>query len=319
MVKMHDALSQLLWESRLSMVLHKRFLTLTLSLALGLLLATMSRLWAAEANLSWQAPTTNEDGSPLTDLDRYNIYYGPVSRGSQTNPADFQYPSSVPISAGQISYTLTGLTPGQIYYAAVTAMNTSGNESAYSNEITIVAQDSGGGGDSSTPLVAATFDTGAQGFSYADDAFGTSQPSYASGTVSNGALQVLLGGVNNDDIQDISGGWSILFSVSGSSAVSVSFDYTLTQTSEYESNECSEVLVKVNDQLLGRDGPDYVEQMCGNGNGGAAETTGWQTFSTTLSLASGDYVLTLGGYNNQKTLNDEETTILIDNVVVQTD
>ncbi len=33
--------------------------------------------------LSWDAPTTNEDGSPLTDLAGYKTYYGPYS-GSYT-------------------------------------------------------------------------------------------------------------------------------------------------------------------------------------------------------------------------------------------
>jgi hypothetical protein len=63
------------------------------------LLATVSRLWAGEAQCSWQAPTTNADGIPLTDLQNYKIHYGTVSRGSKTAPVTFQYQSSVIISA----------------------------------------------------------------------------------------------------------------------------------------------------------------------------------------------------------------------------
>src|SRR4030067_1427045 len=40
--------------------------------------------------LTWDAPTTNTDGSPLTDLAGYKIYYGDSSG---------QYSSTVPVNA----------------------------------------------------------------------------------------------------------------------------------------------------------------------------------------------------------------------------
>jgi hypothetical protein len=70
------------------------------------------------------APTTNADGTALTDLGGYKIYYGTAS-GVYGNPAD----------AGNVpTYTLTGLTKGQTYYVAVTAYDTSNNESVKSTE-----------------------------------------------------------------------------------------------------------------------------------------------------------------------------------------
>lgn len=76
------------------------------------------------ATLTWDAPTTNEDGTPLNDLAGYNIYYG-TSSGV--------YTTTIP-TENIITYTVGNLIPG-IYYFVVTAVDTSGNESNYSNEV----------------------------------------------------------------------------------------------------------------------------------------------------------------------------------------
>ena len=59
-----------------------------------------------------------------------------------------------------------------------------------------------------------TFDGGTEGFTYADDAFrGTANPAYAAGFNytyggnPNGMLHVMLGGVDNADVSDMSGAW----------------------------------------------------------------------------------------------------------------
>jgi len=75
--------------------------------------------------LTWVAPTENVDGTPLTDLAGYRVYYGTSSRGygdpvAVANPTQ----SSVEIPA-----------PSGDYYVAMTALDAEGNESAYSNEV----------------------------------------------------------------------------------------------------------------------------------------------------------------------------------------
>jgi hypothetical protein len=77
--------------------------------------------------LSWAAPKSNEDGSPLNDLKGYKIYYGTSSR-------DYAYSIDVGIHNG-VAIASVSLSPG-IWYFAVTAYDISGNESDYSNEIT---------------------------------------------------------------------------------------------------------------------------------------------------------------------------------------
>ena len=79
--------------------------------------------------LAWDAPSSNTDGSPATDLAGYKIYYGTVS-GKYTASIDAGNATSFPITALSSSVPVPGL-----YYIAVTAYDTAGNESSYSNEI----------------------------------------------------------------------------------------------------------------------------------------------------------------------------------------
>jgi hypothetical protein len=69
-------------------------------------------------------PTENTDGTPLTDLAGYHIYYG-TTAGAWT--------STVVISvATETSYVVSGLAPGT-YYFAIVAFNTAGEDSPQSN------------------------------------------------------------------------------------------------------------------------------------------------------------------------------------------
>jgi hypothetical protein len=77
---------------------------------------------AGDAALTWDAPTTNVDGSPLTDLAGYKVYYGTTSGN---------YSTSIDVG-NQTTYTVTGLGTGTFYFA-ITAYDTSGYESGYSN------------------------------------------------------------------------------------------------------------------------------------------------------------------------------------------
>ena len=74
--------------------------------------------------LSWTPPTQNTDGSPLTDLAGFRIYYG-TSQGS--------YPNQIVLNnAGLTTYVVENLTPGTYFFVA-TAVNSGGEESDHSN------------------------------------------------------------------------------------------------------------------------------------------------------------------------------------------
>jgi hypothetical protein len=77
------------------------------------------------AQLSWEAPTQNSDGSPLTDLAGYRVYWGTSSRSYSGN--------ATVNGAGTTSYTVQNLAAGTWYFT-VTARNENGVESAYSSE-----------------------------------------------------------------------------------------------------------------------------------------------------------------------------------------
>jgi len=90
--------------------------------------------WSQElVTLGWDAPTTNTDGSPYDDPGGYRLYIGfepipddkgnaqlavEVSAEKTTAPVDFTVPPS-----------------GAIVYFRILAFDTSGNESALSNQI----------------------------------------------------------------------------------------------------------------------------------------------------------------------------------------
>ncbi len=78
-----------------------------------------------DKTLRWQAPTQNVDGSPLDDLAGFVVYWGSESR---------QYSSSHRISNADATEWLADVPAGS-YFFALTAFDTEGNESAYSNEV----------------------------------------------------------------------------------------------------------------------------------------------------------------------------------------
>jgi Divergent InlB B-repeat domain/Cep192 domain 4 len=103
--------------------------------------ASFTCVEAASVTISWNAPTTNADGTALTDLSGYRIYLGttaPSCPGASFHSV--QSPSATP-SAGQVLSTrITGLTGGTTYFARITAVDVAGNESACSTSASGVAQ-----------------------------------------------------------------------------------------------------------------------------------------------------------------------------------
>ena len=86
--------------------------------------ATSAPPGSGSANLSWTAPTENTDGTPLTDLAGYHIYYG-TSAGAWTSTITI-------LSATETSYVVSGLASGT-YYFTIVAFNSEGIDSADSN------------------------------------------------------------------------------------------------------------------------------------------------------------------------------------------
>lgn len=92
--------------------------------------------FAAGAMLSWDPPTTNMDGTVVTDLAGYRMYWG-TSPGVYTNMVTAPACNNCPVPiAGATERACVVLFSGTTYYFAVTAFDTEGNESDFSNEVT---------------------------------------------------------------------------------------------------------------------------------------------------------------------------------------
>jgi len=74
-------------------------------------------------DLNWTSPTSNQDGTELSDLAGYKIYFGP-SQNNLNNVVD--------IDTGLTNYVIENL-PSGTHYFAITAIDFNGNESNRSN------------------------------------------------------------------------------------------------------------------------------------------------------------------------------------------
>ena len=81
---------------------------------------------AGAVSLSWTAPTARTDGSPLTNLSGYKIFYGRMS-----GIYDYQIDINNP---GILTYVIENLVSGNWYFA-MSAYDSAGVESDRSNEV----------------------------------------------------------------------------------------------------------------------------------------------------------------------------------------
>jgi Fibronectin type III domain len=114
-----------------------RFITIPVTTALILTGCAASGVLDA----SWVAPITNADGSPLTDVVSYRVYYSTTEPPCPTGSAIVAAAPKVPLPSDQrLVVRLTGLTVGKLYYVAVTAVNSRGIASTCSSTVSARAR-----------------------------------------------------------------------------------------------------------------------------------------------------------------------------------
>ena len=101
------------------------------STALPAFSIAVTEVSTGSATLSWTAPTTNTDGSALTNLAGYRIFYG-------TSPTSLSQIIQI-ANAGMTSAVIEGLSPAT-YYFAMRAYSSTGAESVDSNVTSKVVQ-----------------------------------------------------------------------------------------------------------------------------------------------------------------------------------
>jgi hypothetical protein len=87
--------------------------------------ATLGQVSSGTATVSWTPPTTNTNGTALTNLAGYKIHYG-TSSNSLNQTLQVANP-------GLTSYVLNNLSGGATWYFGITAYTSTGAESALSN------------------------------------------------------------------------------------------------------------------------------------------------------------------------------------------
>ena len=81
----------------------------------------------ASVTLSWRPPTTNVDGTPVTDIAGFRVFYGEAAG---------QYSHSLLVASPDVTTVLIeGLAPATTWYFSVKAFTTGQVESDYSAEV----------------------------------------------------------------------------------------------------------------------------------------------------------------------------------------
>jgi Malectin domain/IPT/TIG domain len=175
-------------------------------------------------------------------------------------------------------------------------------------------------------LIIASFQSTSEGFTYLDNTFrNTTQSVYASGRYvpanwfgTGGYLQVDLGGIDNNPIVGMSGGWRIDFTLPQRATVQIKLYYEVNMGIDYEFDEFTQALCSVDGILVGsKPGIDYVGQIFGKYPALPASTISlnWVTLNP-IDLNTGVHRLIVGAFNNRKTTISETSWVRFSNVEV---
>src|SRR5688572_7849395 len=94
---------------------YSRFLIVALTVAV--VLAGPGRVDAASLSLSWNAPTTNVDGTPLSDLGGYRVYLATTSPACPGGSfLTVSSPTTTPAPGQTIASRVTSLSAGTTYF-----------------------------------------------------------------------------------------------------------------------------------------------------------------------------------------------------------
>jgi len=229
--------------------------------------------------------------------------------------------------AGQVTTTtLSGL--GNESSQVISPVNLAGFLVAGLNTIAVEVHqttlDSSDVGFSLNLIPASDSPTG--GFSYADDTFeGTNDAGAANGALdpvggfTGGAISATMGGKNfftGFFNPPSSGGWSRTFTVNEAGVIPVSLRYRLIFDATYEDDESGQALFELNGVRYGNGPNNSLAQFFGGA--GVDQDSGWQTFTTNISLGAGEHTILLGGYNNKSNSGSEVMQVFFDDIQIGT-
>jgi VCBS repeat-containing protein len=183
-------------------------------------------------------------------------------------------------------------------------------------------------------IVAASFNSGADGFTYLDGAFGTTlRPDLERGehvpTLGDngtGGIVVVCGPrTTTQGTTPLSGGWSRTFSAPVAGTYGINLRYRLLAQSEFENNEYQLALLEIDSTRYGTayaaaangvPAATALHRFIGNGNGLPNLDSGWQTFSQNITLSAGSHTIKVGLFINNSTQSTEYAETYFDDVVI---
>src|SRR3990170_6511137 len=106
---------------RASIAMPLRWRLLAFALAAAALLPLASPLQAGVLDATWNAPTTNEDATPLTDLWAYRVYFGTSNPPCPTSSYwEIASATAAPTPGTVVTFGLSELVTGNVYFVQVT-------------------------------------------------------------------------------------------------------------------------------------------------------------------------------------------------------
>lgn len=153
----------------------------------------------------------------------------------------------------------------------------------------------------------------------ADTFFNTDQADFSIDNTVDDTLVLTLGGVDEEDIENISGGFVFNFTLDEDTSVALQFEANMTLSADYEADDQSQLLMSLDGELIADEDEEALAVLNGDGNGGDEDSTGDLSISSNLGvLEAGDHQIIIGGFNNEKTQTSEETTITLQNIQLDT-
>ena len=107
-----------------------------------------ARAYPDRVVLKWDVPSSNTDGSPLTNLSGFKIFRVTQKIGEECDNCDekraihanvdFQNPANAVINKGEVLFTDKAVDPGHTYSYSVSVYNLKGSESRLSQDVAVV-------------------------------------------------------------------------------------------------------------------------------------------------------------------------------------
>jgi hypothetical protein len=212
------------------------------------------------------------------------------------------------------------------------AVNLAGNLVAGSNILAVEVHQTYSGGtygssDIGLDLSLTPGGGSSDGFTYADNTFGTSvNDAYATGNVVSNfgnpgtSLNVALIRPTFFASRNCSGGWSRTFNMPIAGTLRIQLDARLRMIGGFESTEFGQAILAVDGVRYGPVGTapslSLIQTFGDNGAATSEIPSTWQSFTIDIpGLAAGDHTITLGSFCNRPTDANEISQVYFDNVV----